>query len=53
MPGDPKQCRLYAMRCAALAREAKSEQLKATLLNLSQNWVKLAVKPGADARSAR
>jgi hypothetical protein len=43
MPGDPKQCRLYAMRCAELAANAKSVQLKATLLDLSQNWVKLAV----------
>ena len=43
MPGDPKQCRLQAMRCAELAANAKSKQLKATLLDLSQTWVKLAV----------
>jgi len=43
MPGDPKQCRLHAMRCAELAANAKTHQLKATLLELSQNWVKLAV----------
>jgi len=43
MPGDPKQCRLHAMRCAELAAKAKTEKLKATLLDLSQNWVKLAV----------
>jgi hypothetical protein len=42
MPGDPKECRLRALRCAELAKTAKTEQLKATLLDLSKNWVKLA-----------
>jgi hypothetical protein len=42
MPGDPKQCRLHAMRCAELAATAKTQQLKATLLELSKNWVRLA-----------
>jgi len=42
MSGDPKECRLYAMRCAELAATAKTEHLKATLLELSRNWVKLA-----------
>jgi hypothetical protein len=42
MPGDPKQCRLHAMRCAELATTAKTQQLKATLLELSKNWVRLA-----------
>jgi hypothetical protein len=31
------------MRCAELAANAKAKELKATLLELSQNWVKLAV----------
>jgi hypothetical protein len=43
MPGDPKMCRLNAIRCAELAANAKTEQLKATLLDLSHNWVKLAI----------
>jgi hypothetical protein len=42
MPGSPKECRLHAMRCAELAATAKSQQLKATLLELSKNWVRLA-----------
>jgi len=42
MPGDPKECRAHAMRCAELAAAAKTEQLRATLLELSRNWVKLA-----------
>ena len=42
MPGDPKECRLRALRCAQLAATAKTPQLKATLLDLSKNWVRLA-----------
>jgi hypothetical protein len=42
MPGDPKECRLHSMRCAQLAATAKTPQLKATLLDLSENWVRLA-----------
>ena len=42
MPGDPKKCREHALRCAELARNAKTKQLKATLLDLSKNWTKLA-----------
>jgi hypothetical protein len=30
------------MRCAELAATAKTQQLKATLLELSKNWVRLA-----------
>ena len=43
MPGDPKQCRLHAMRCAELAATAKTQQLKATLLELAKNWERLAI----------
>jgi hypothetical protein len=42
MPGDPKECRLRAMRCAELVATAKTPQLRATLLDLSKNWVRLA-----------
>jgi len=42
MSGDPKQCRLYAIRCAELANTAKAKQLKDSLLELSLNWVRLA-----------
>jgi hypothetical protein len=42
MPGDPKECRQHAMRCAELAANARTQQLRATLLELSANWVKLA-----------
>jgi hypothetical protein len=44
MPGDPRQCRLNAMRCAELAANAKTAQLKATLLDLSKDWERLGVE---------
>jgi hypothetical protein len=37
-----KECRLHFMRFAELAATAKTPQLKATLLDLSKNWVRLA-----------
>ena len=42
MPGNPKDCRLHAMRCAELAAQTKTPELKASLLELSVNWAKLA-----------
>ena len=42
MPGDPKECRRHAARCAELARTARTQQLKATLLEMSANWIKIA-----------
>jgi hypothetical protein len=43
MPGDPKECRKHAARCAELAARAKAEHLKAMLLQLSKSWEKLAI----------
>ena len=43
MPGNPKECRLHALRCAELAASARTPELKATLLGISANWQKLAV----------
>jgi hypothetical protein len=42
MPDDPKECRLRAMHCAELAKTAKTPQLKATLLELSKTWIRVA-----------
>jgi hypothetical protein len=44
MPGDPKECRSHAARCAELAVTASTPQLKATFLELSKNWEKLAIQ---------
>ena len=44
MPGDPKECRRNAAQCAELAVTASTPQLKATFLELSMNWEKLAIQ---------
>jgi len=44
MAGDPKACRENALPCANLAHGARSPELKMTLVNLSQNWLKLAIE---------
>jgi hypothetical protein len=44
MPGDPKECRRRAARCAELAVAARTPQLKMTFLELSKNWEKLAIQ---------
>jgi hypothetical protein len=44
MPGDPKECRRHAARCAELAVNASTPQLKGTFLELSENWEKLAIQ---------
>ena len=43
MPADPREYRRNAARCAELAVSARSEQLKAALLQLSKNWEHLAI----------
>ena len=42
MPGDPKECRLHALRCVELAKTAQTEHLRVSLLQLWINWVRIA-----------
>jgi hypothetical protein len=44
MPGDPKECRLHAIRCADLAAEAKTAHLRATFPGLSKQWEMFATE---------
>jgi hypothetical protein len=44
MPGNPKECRMHAARCAEMAVAAQTPQLGATFLELSRNWEKLAIQ---------
>jgi hypothetical protein len=44
MPGNPKECRQSALRCAELAHTARTPDLKNTLLDLSKSWHKLAIE---------
>ena len=44
MPGNPNECRKHAARCAEMTVAARTRQLKATFLELSKNWEKLAIQ---------
>jgi len=44
VPSDPKAFRQYAWRCSELAYTAKTPELKSTLIELSKNWLKLAIE---------
>jgi len=44
MPGDPKACRQHATQCAELAHAARTRELKRMLIELSRNWLKLAIE---------
>ena len=44
MPGDPKECRKHALRCAELAVAARSPQIKAMFLELSKSWENFAIQ---------
>ena len=44
MPGDPKEYRAHAQRCAELASEAKDPQLEKTFSELARCWAKLAIE---------
>jgi hypothetical protein len=44
MPGDLKECRKNAARCAELAVAAHTPELRVIFLELSKNWEKLAIQ---------
>ena len=44
MPGDPKQCREYALHCAEMAQRARNLEHKRTLTDLAQTWLNLAIE---------
>jgi hypothetical protein len=44
MPGDPKECRRNAARCAELPVTARTPPLRITFLEPSKNWEKLAIQ---------
>ena len=50
MPGDPRECRQHALRCAELATNVKDAEFKATYLALSKQWEMFATElEGAEA----
>jgi hypothetical protein len=44
MPGDPKECRQHAERCAVLARLASTPEDRNKFLSLQMTWVRLALE---------
>jgi hypothetical protein len=42
VPGDPKECRERALRCAKLAAEARTPQIRDSILDIAQTWSRLA-----------
>jgi hypothetical protein len=44
MPGNPKECRAHAARCAEMAVAARTAQLRTTFLKLSKHWEQLAIQ---------
>jgi hypothetical protein len=42
MPGDPKECRKHARRCAELASIATTPEAREQFLSLEQSWMRLA-----------
>ena len=44
MPGDPKECRQHAERCAELARIASTSEARETFLDLQMKWIRLAME---------
>jgi hypothetical protein len=44
MPGDPKECRQHAERCAELAGLASTPEGRETFLSLQMTWIRLAAE---------
>ncbi|MGB0056827.1 MAG: hypothetical protein WBQ20_08720 [Methyloceanibacter sp.] len=42
MPGDPKECRQHARRCAELAAVATTPEAREQFLSLQLSWIRLA-----------
>ncbi len=49
MPGDPKECRQHASRCAELAAIVATPDAREQFLSLQKSWMRLA----ADLENAK
>jgi hypothetical protein len=52
MSSDASDCRERALRCARLAQDAKTPEIKATFDNLAHHWTKLAIELERESSSA-
>jgi len=48
MPGDPKECRLNAARCLALARRSRRPEAQEAFRAMALTWKQLAAETEAD-----
>ena len=51
MPGNPRQCRLYAGRCLALAKRARKPGARQVFTEMAAMWNRLAAEIEADQNS--
>ena len=48
MPGDPRQCRLYATRCLVLAKRARKPEARQVFTEMAKTWNRLAAEAECD-----
>jgi len=48
MPGDPRQCRMFAARCVALSMRAWRPDVRQAFLELAETWTQLAAETESD-----
>ena len=48
MPGNPRQCRLNAARCLALAKRARKPETRQLFTEMAETWKKLAAETECD-----
>jgi hypothetical protein len=41
---DPKTCHRHSVRCAEMARTARTPELRQTLTDLARSWAKMAME---------
>ena len=48
MPANPRQCRLYASRFLALAKNARSPEARQIFAQMAETWNRLAAEAESD-----
>ena len=48
MPGDPRQCRLNAARCLALAKRVRKPEARQVFTEMAATWKRLAAEMECD-----
>ena len=53
MPADPRQCRLNADRCLALAKRLRKPEARQVFTEMAETWNRLAAVAESDQRGSR